>query len=74
MDLKSIGGKTPCRFKSGPGHFVLVAELEYAQRLGRCSLSGLRVRIPPRTFCGHGLVAECDLAKVETGVRFSLPA
>lgn len=24
--------------------------------------------------CGHGLVVECDLAKVETGVRFSLPA
>ena len=25
-------------------------------------------------FCGHGLVVEHDLAKVETGVRFSLAA
>ena len=23
---------------------------------------------------GHGLVVKCDLAKVESGVRFSLPA
>ncbi len=53
---------------------VLVAELEYAQRLGRCSLSGLRVRIPPRTFRGISLPAECVLAKDEKRVQFPYPA
>ncbi len=57
MDLKSIGDKTPCRFKSGPGHFVLVVEfLSYwasgemadALALGASGSNPVGVQISPR--------------------------
>jgi hypothetical protein len=50
-----------------------VAKLADAHGLGPCPVRG-GGSSPLLGTSGYGLVAECDLPKVETRVRFSLPA